>query len=129
NSADNQWIQQADLWRKNVAQLLVREKQTELAAAATVPATSATVPAASAASTSPAPGNALDPVVGQWWLENRTLVILGADHTITGGRHGTWVCTNSTEGRRAYQLHFPPPKNWTDYLTLSEHGRSLTGHT
>ena len=45
------------------------------------------------------------------------------------GLLGTRICTVTAEGARTYQLYFPPPKNWTDYLTLSADGKSLTGKT
>ena len=81
--------------------------------------------------TTPAPTvpNAPDPVVGKWLLGGSSLIVLEADHTISGGRHGSWDYTCTTNGGRNYELHWQPPKDWVDYLVLSADGRMLDGHT
>lgn len=117
-AANTQWKQLGAGWRTGVAQLLLRVRQAELVIGA---AASAPAPKVAA--------EAADPVVGEWWTESHNAVELNADHTLSGGRHGTWVCTSAAEGVRSYDLYFPPPKNWTDHLTLSADGKSLTGKT
>ncbi len=114
-AANKQWKERGNLWRTSMTQLLLRERQAELVAAA--------------APAPKAPAETADPAVGEWWTENRYSIELNPDHTFSGGRHGTWVCTSSAGGTRTYELHFNPPKNWVDYLTLSADGKSLTGKT
>lgn len=128
-AANKQWKERGNLWRTSMSQLLFRERQAELVAAA---APVAVTPPAPATPAPPAPKvavDAADPVVGEWWTESHNALQLNPDHTLSGGRHGTWICTSTAEGARTYELYFPPPKNWTDYLTLSADGKSLTGHT
>jgi hypothetical protein len=125
-AANKQWKERGNLWRTSMTQLLLRERQAELVATA-APIASVTPPAP-AVPAAPAV-EAADPVVGEWWTESHNAIELNPDHTLSGGRHGTWICTSTTEGARTYQLYFPPPKNWTDYLTLSADGKSLTGKT
>ncbi len=39
-------------------------------------------------------------------------------------------CRAYTDGKgRRYELHYSPPKNWVDYLSLSSDGNTLDGHT
>jgi hypothetical protein len=123
-AANKQWKERGNLWRMSMAQLLLRERQAELVVAA------APAPAPTAAPAPPpaAPAESADPAIGEWWTESHNPIGLNGDHTLSG-RHGTWACTSSAEGKRTYELHFPPPKNWTDYLTLSADGKSLTGKT
>jgi hypothetical protein len=127
NNANAAWFQRVQPWRKEVQQLLVAERQAELAARA--PA----IPAALAAAPPVAPVAAgaleADPVVGSWLLEGRSPLELNADHTISGDRHGRWVAPRSDDGKRHYELYWNPPKDWIDYLVLSDDGRTLNGTT
>lgn len=125
---DKQWKERAPIWRNSVSQLLIKEKQAELAVAATEAPTPAVSPTAQTQSP-PAAAPAQDPVIGDWWTESHNQITLNADHTMTGGRHGTWIANASADGKPVYELHFSPPKNWVDYLTLSADGKSLIGHT
>ena len=100
---------------------MVREKQAEIAAAA------APAPAAPVAAAQPPPAD--DPVIGQWLLESGSKLTLEADHTITGDRHGTWVHTDEPKGGHHYQLRWNPPKDWVDYVDISDDGKALTGKT
>jgi len=132
-AANKQWKERGNLWRTSMTQLLLRERQAELAVTTAAPVaapTAAVMPPAPPASAVPkVAAEAADPVVGEWWTESHNAIELNPDHTLSGGRHGTWICTSTAEGARTYQLYFPPPKNWTDYLTLSADGKSLTGKT
>jgi hypothetical protein len=140
-AADQQWQQYARPWRAEVQKLLVLEKQAELklAAAAPAPATPPSPAPAPAAPPSPAPAPAAppspaaataeaDPVVGNWVLDSGGPLVLLPDHTITG-RHGTWTFKGADASGRHYELHWPPPKNWSDYVTLSNDAKTLSGHT
>ncbi len=68
-------------------------------------------------------------MIGHWLLEGRSSLMLGADHTISGGRRGTWRYTCTTDGGRNYELHWTPPKYWVDYLVLSGDGKTMGGKT
>jgi hypothetical protein len=147
-AADQQWQQYVRPWRAEVQKLLVLEKQAELklaaatpAPAASAPAPAAPAPAAPAPATSPSPAPApgapptpaaataeADPVLGNWVLDSGGPLVLLPDHTITG-RHGTWTFKGADASGRHYELHWPPPKNWSDYVTLSNDANTLSGHT
>jgi hypothetical protein len=77
----------------------------------------------------PQPSYGSDPVIGQWLLEGRSQLTLGADHSISGSRSGTWSYTCTTGGGRNYELHWKPPKKWVDYLVLAADGRTMSGKT
>ena len=154
DSQKNAWIQRTAVLRQNVTALYLRERAAERqvgvwspapppvapAPAAAVPAPVTAAPANASTMATPsvsapppgvpeAPSQGWDPVVGQWLLEGRSPITLGADHTIEGGRHGTWNYSCTTNGGRNYELHYPPPKSWTDYVVLSGDGRTLAGKT
>jgi hypothetical protein len=77
----------------------------------------------------PEPSYGSDPVIGQWLLDGRAELALGADHSISGSRSGTWCYTGTTAGGRNYELHWKPPKNWVDYLVLAADCRTMIGKT
>lgn len=150
-SANRAWKLHQQPWREATEQLLVREKQAEVAmAAGPVPAGPATASSASSAGPTPATGSAApappaavahdaaggaraaeekDPVVGQWMMESGSSLTLEADHSISGDRHGMWAYKGANDKGRNYELHWNPPKDWIDYLVLSSDGNSLNGHT
>jgi hypothetical protein len=119
NSANVAWRAHVQPWRVEMQQLLVAEKQAEAAFTATALAASAPKPEV----------KETDPVVGSWLLEGRSPLELNPDHTISGDRHGHWSVAKSDDGKHHYELHWNPPKNWTDYLVLSEDGKTLQGKT
>jgi hypothetical protein len=130
-AADQQWQQYARPWRAEVQKLIVQEKQAELALAAAAPAPSAPPSPAPAPVAPPSPAAATaeaDPVVGNWVLDSGGPLVLLPDHTITG-RHGTWTFKGADASGRHYELHWPAPKNWSDYVTLSNDANTLSGHT
>jgi hypothetical protein len=133
NTANAAWFQRVQPWRKEVQQLLVAERQAELAlrAAAPPPAPLAVAaPVAAPPAAGPvAEAREADPVVGAWMLEGRSPLELNPDHTISGDRHGRWTVAKSNDGKRHYELHWNPPKTWTDSLVLSEDGATLKGTT
>jgi hypothetical protein len=92
------------------------------AQAPAAPTPTKTVPAAQE------PPAGQDPVIGQW-SNGGSPLILGADGTITGGRHGTWQYHGIVEGGRHYELHWNPPKNWSDWVNISADGNRLEGHS
>jgi hypothetical protein len=101
-------------------------------AAATLAVANPPVSALAAASPAPVPegpSRGWDPVVGPWLLEGRSKLTLGADHLISGDRHGSWRYTMTTGVGRNYELHWHPPKDWVDYVVLSSDGRTLDGKT
>ena len=159
DSQKNTWLQRATVLRQSVTALYLRERAVERqigpwnppaapagtvaapsapAVAAATPSVSAPLPAVAAATPSvsappaaapEAPSRGWDPVIGQWLLEGRSSLTLGADHTISGDRHGTWYYTSTTNGGRNYELHWNPPKRWVDYLVLSGDGKTMGGKT
>ena len=134
----NAWTQRAAALRQSITALYLRERAMERQigvwlppapanAAAPVNAAEATPSVSVPASTPNATFQEPDPVIGDWLLENRSHLTLGADHTISGDRHGYWRCTATTNGGRNYEMHWNPPKNWVDYLVLSSDGKTLEG--
>jgi hypothetical protein len=87
----------------------------------------AEAPAPAPAAQQPSEGK--DPAIGQWLMEGRVLITLEADHTITGGRHGTWRYNGIVEGGRDYELKWNPPKDWSDWVNISADGKSMNGHS
>ncbi len=67
-----------------------------------------------------------DPVIGQWLLDGRSRITLGADYTITGDRSGVWYYTCTTNDGRNYELHWKH-KGSVDYLVLSPDGKMMGG--
>jgi hypothetical protein len=145
SSQKNAWTQRATALRQEITALYLRERAVERQAGAWPPPapandaapTNAAAPASAIAAATPSvsapPGapdatfQGPDPVIGDWLLENRSHLALGADHTISGDRHGYWRYTCTTNGGRNYEMHWNPPKNWSDYLVLSSDGKTLEG--
>jgi hypothetical protein len=119
-SQQDSWTKRAAALRQNISTLVLRERAAERQIGAWSPAPKAP-PAA--------PAIAEDPAIGQWLLEGRSPITLAADHSITGDRHGAWRCTDTANGKRSYELHWKPPKNWTDRVVLSGDGKTLEGTT
>lgn len=71
-------------------------------------------------------GQYSDPVVGEWHLPSGSALTLGADHTVSGDRAGTWQYTGTTDGGRNYEIHWQN-KDWVDYITLSGDNQTMTG--
>ena len=90
----NNWMRRATALRENINALYLRERADERQVGVWAP------PAAivAVANTNPAP----DPVVGKWLLEGRSSLMLEADNTVTGDRHGGWLYTCDTSGGRNY---------------------------
>ena len=139
-SQRNTWMQRAAALRQKISLLVLRERNFERAAgpwpsAPNAPSAAPTVAGATPPLSSPPvePAKAhfqeQDPVIGQWLLEGRSLITLAADHSITGDRHGAWRLISTTTGKRSYELHWKPPKNWADLVVLSDDGKTLEGKT
>ena len=121
-SQQNAWNERAGVLRKKISASYLRERALERRVAVWETA-------AAANPSEPAATNGPDPVVGKWLLGGNTPIVLGADYSITGGRHGWWSYSSNTDGGRNYELHWKPPKDLTDYLVLSSDGKTLDGHT
>ncbi len=141
DSQKSTWLQRATVLRQGVTALYLRERAVERQIGLWTPANAPAVPPAPAvAAATPsvsappaaipaAPSQGWDPVIGQWLLEGRSSLTLGADHTISGDRHGTWYYSCTTNGGRNYELRWKPPKHWVDYLVLSGDGKTMGGKT
>ena len=129
----NAWTQRAAALRQGITALYLRERAVERQTGAWLPsapanaAAEATPSVSVPASTPNATFQEPDPVIGDWLLESRSHLALGADHAISGDRHGYWRYTSTTSSGRNYEMHWNPPKNWVDYLVLSSDGKSLEG--
>ena len=122
----NAWNTRAEVLRKSIIAMNLRERDVERQEGgwpSPPPAPSPSPATAAVAATAP------DPVVGQWNLKGTTSLVLTPDGGITGGRHGSWVYTCTTNAGRNYELHWLPPKDWVDYLVLTADGKGLNGKT
>ena len=127
DSEKNTWVQRAAVLRQSITAVYLRERAVERQAGPWDPPSAAATPSVSALP--PATPEAPDPVIGQWLMENRVPITLGADHSIAGDRHGYWRYADTTSGGRNYEMHWNPPKNWVDYMVLSSDGKTLDGKT
>ena len=122
NSQKASWTQRTTILRQGIVTLYQRERAAESQAGtwtmpSSDPAESA-VAAATPAVSSPLASTvaAQDPVVGQWMLEGRSPLTLGADNSIQRSRAGTWRYSCTTDGGRNYELHW---SNRTGSITWS----------
>lgn len=130
NSQKNNWLQNAATLRQQITTLYGRERAAETQAgewtlppARVVAAAPTPTPAAPSVA---APAPETDPVVGDWTWPNHGPVLLKADHSIQGSRHGTWKYTATTDAGRNYEMHWAH-KGWVDYVVLSSDGKLLDG--
>ncbi len=131
DSMKNNWLQRANVLRQSITALNLQERASErqIGAWSPPPVVVAATPAVSGPPAPAVPQSTPDPVIGSWTFHNNSGLTLAADHSISGGRHGTWKYTWTTNAGRNYEFSYPPPKNWTDYVVLSADGRTLDGHT
>ncbi len=127
-SQKNAWTQRAEILRKDIAALYLREREVERqsgAWAAPLPPV-APVPnvAATPAVAAPGPPGGVDPVAGHWLWAGTMHVDLGAGSDCKGDRHGTWHYLSTTTEGRNYVFKW---KHGEDFVVLSADGKALDG--